>query len=209
MADETKDASTKPPRRKLQRLEIVQPPAEPMAPAAPGPVPTTPAPRVVTGQVPVRPAPTPEEKRALARRLAGLPEPEVVVGATPVASPPSRVVVPIHARPEDLPEWWRNHVGALLLVKDIEGSNQPPTEIRLESVSPSGDYLRCRPTGGAFMWRPRAVIKLLDVIAYPEDIHAYEQAWRRLYGQDAEAVDQKLKDLVHSTLAEYGIVQPA
>lgn len=200
MADETKDPTTRKPRR-LQR--VASEPRCPAPPANPAPPAPASAPAVVVGPAPAAQPLTDPEKRALARRLAGLPAES---SPAPGPQPRAAAVVPIHQRPEDAPEWWRNHVGALLLVSEGTGN---PTEIRLEGVSPNTDFLRCRPTGGAFMWRPRAVVRLLDVIAYPEEIVAYEQAWRRLYGQDTEAVDQKVKDAVYAALVEHGLIQPS
>jgi hypothetical protein len=126
---------------------------------------------------------TPEEiarMRGIAHRLAGIIENP---GTATVATPPDLKVVPIKPVPPkgESIEWWREHVGALLLLIDsVPGSN--PVEVMLEAVSPNGNFLRVRPTpNGGFIWRPTDALTVLDVIADPGDLGEYWAALQSLY----------------------------
>lgn len=149
--------------------------------------------------IPLDPSP---EKKALARKLAGLPPlPAAATEVTETAPAPTRPVVqPIRERPEDHVDWWREQVGSLLLVID-QVPNASAVEVRLEAVSPNGEYIRVRPTHGAFIWRPRIAIRLLDVIAYPEDIRAFEQGIAMFYGTDQPAIEKLVDERIAAFVA--------
>ncbi len=104
---------------------------------------------------------------------------------------------PIRDEPWKHVEWWRNHLGALLLVKDavpppgiaVTGN---PLQMLLEAVSPNGNYIRLRATGStAFTWRVRDAVAVCDVLAYPQEIADFDAGWLKFYPTTTKKDDEK------------------
>ncbi len=165
---------------------------------------------------------TPEEKAKLARRLAGIPEPAgsaeaaqeptEIAGRTAVAAVPTPLT---KDEPWKHEEWWRNHLGALLLVKDaIPPAGQvvtgAPLQMLLEAISPNGQYIRLRATGAtAFTWRVRTAVAVCDVLAYPEEIQEFDKAWLKFYPKAAAQVNESEKKAAAPAGAEAADPDPA